>query len=198
MLLISTLMVGPIWASGGFDEILPSRTPADPPTRDDGPIGLYDGRVLYDDVVLIVNDNSEISKEIGTYFAQRRGLPPENIINISTSTSTTISPSEFDEVAAAIKANLTDRGITDQINYMVTTKGVPLRVSGATNARASFDSELALVGGDFESSIHSSSRTYNEYYENMTSFSFKGVGMRLVTRLTGYTVEEAKHLVDLA
>ncbi len=201
LLLLSSIMYAPTFIQGDVEG--PSTEPIPeisdlPPTRDDGPIGLYDGRILYDDVVLIVNDNSDISREIGTYFAERRNLPPENIINISTSTSETITAAQFDEVAAAIKANLTDRGIADSINYLVTTKGVPLRVSGATNARASFDSELALVGGDFESSIHASPWLNNPYYRDMDSFSFERVGMRLVTRLTGYTVEEAKHLVDLA
>ncbi len=196
-LLLSSTMFFSWTAQGDLDgeQILSSD---DPPTRNDEPIGLYGGRILYDDVALIVNDNSEISKEIGTYFAERRGIPPENIINISTSTSETITPAQFDEVAAQIINNLSERGIENSINYLVTTKGVPLRVSGASNARASFDSELALVGGDDEASIHGNGWVENPYYRDSGSFSYSRVGMRLVTRLTGYTVEEAKRLVDLS
>ncbi|MEA3557988.1 MAG: TIGR03790 family protein, partial [Candidatus Thermoplasmatota archaeon] len=142
--------------------------------------------------------DSEISKEIGTYFARMRGLPAENIINISASTSETITPAQFDEIALQIEQNLSERGIESRINYMVTTKGVPLKVSGSSNARASFDSELALVGGDYETSIHGNGWLLNPYYQDAGSFSHSRVGMRLVTRLTGYTVEEAKRLVDLA
>ena len=165
---------------------------------ENGEGSLYDGRVLYDDVAVIVNDRSDISREIATYFIERRGVPPENVINISTSTGETINNDEFDRIAAVIKGNLTGRGIADRINYFVTTKGVPLRVSGAANARASFDSELMLIGGDNEGAIHQNGWIVNPYYRETNPFSFERYDMRLTTRLTGYTVEEAKSLVDKA
>ncbi|MEA3558634.1 MAG: hypothetical protein U9R75_05205, partial [Candidatus Thermoplasmatota archaeon] len=100
--LLSLLLLSMMFITGAIHEdtdgepILSRDAPSiDPPTREEGPLGLYGGRALYDDVVLIVNDDSEISKEIGTYFARMRGLPAENIINISASTSETITPAQF-------------------------------------------------------------------------------------------------------
>ena len=58
-------------------ETLPTRTLTTNMTG-----GLYNGLITYEDVALIVNNNSEISREIGTYFAMKRGLPEMNIINI--------------------------------------------------------------------------------------------------------------------
>ncbi|MGA1821440.1 MAG: TIGR03790 family protein [Thermoplasmatota archaeon] len=168
--------------------------------------GLYDGLVGYDDVALIVNDNSEISKEIGTYFAVNRGLPIINIINVSVQDRETIDFDEFDKLARQVKENLSERNLTDKINFMVTTKGVPLRVSsGYYNmndqryySSASVDSELMLLDGPYEGYIHGTGAFENPYGGQVTPFSRKEFGIRLVTRLTGYTKEEAIGLVDLA
>ncbi|MBN1538873.1 MAG: TIGR03790 family protein, partial [Candidatus Thermoplasmatota archaeon] len=175
--------------------------------------GLYDGLITYEDVALIVNDNSAMSREIGTYFATRRGLPEINIINISVPEKEIITESEYDELARQVKENLSARGLTDRINYMVTTKGVPLKVtSGETNMNyqeyyesASVDSELMLLDSELESSVHGLWTETNPYAGADTSFSKNGApfsradyGIRLVTRLTGYTKEEAMALVDRA
>ncbi|MCU0799053.1 MAG: TIGR03790 family protein [Candidatus Thermoplasmatota archaeon] len=171
------------------------------PTR--GPMngslnGLYGGIVRYEDVALLVNDNSVISREIGTYFAMRRGLPVENIINLSVPNQETISPGEFDELARQVKENLSKRGLSDKIQYMVTTKGVPLRVSGNNWRMSSVDSELMLLDSSLEGSIHSNGWIDNPYFESWGPFSRETYGIRLVTRLDGYTKEEAMRLVDLA
>ncbi len=172
-----------------------------PPTR--GPMngsvnGLYGGMVRYDDVALLVNDNSVISREIGTYFAMRRGLPVENIINLSVPNQETISPAEFDELASQVKDALSNRGLTNEVHYMVTTKGVPLRVSGNNWRMSSVDSELMLLDSTLEGSIHGNGWIDNPYFESWEPFSRETYGIRLVTRLDGYTKEEAMRLVDLA
>ncbi|RLF69603.1 MAG: hypothetical protein DRN57_00260 [Thermoplasmata archaeon] len=172
--------------------------------------GLYGGIITYEDTALIVNDNSEISREIGTYFAMRRGLPVENIINITAPTTEIIDFDQFDDMMAQIKENLSERGLTDRINYLVTTKGVPLKItSGYTNmndqryySSASVDSELMLMDSEYEGAIHGRWWIPNPYFKEDTDsldpFSREEYGIRLVTRLTGYTLEEAKRLVDLA
>ena len=160
--------------------------------------GLYGGVVTYEDVALLVNDNSPISLEIGTYFAQKRGISPLRVINLSVPARETINPGEFDELARQVKENLSDRGLTDEINYLVTTKGVPLRVSGSQMRMASVDSELMLLDGPYEDRIHGNYWMTNPYFNKFDPFSREKYGIRLVTRLTGYTKEEAMNLIDLA
>jgi uncharacterized protein (TIGR03790 family) len=160
--------------------------------------GLYGGMVSYDDVVLIVNDNSDISKEIGSYFAEKRGIPPERIINITAPNQETINRTQFDDLASQVKTKLRDRGLTDSINYMVTTTGVPLRVSGNNWRMASVDEELMLLDGPYESEIHGNYWIENPYYDSWEPFTKEKYGIRLVTRLTGYTIEEAKNLLNLS
>ncbi|MEA3558307.1 MAG: TIGR03790 family protein, partial [Candidatus Thermoplasmatota archaeon] len=168
--------------------------------------GLYDGLITYEDVALIVNDNSEMSREIGTYFAQRRGLPQINIINISVPEKEIITFSEYDELARQVKENLSKRGLTNKIEYMVTTKGVPLKVtSGQYNMNyyayyesASVDSELMLLDSNLEGEVHRRWWADNPYAGSGEPFSRETYKVRLVTRLTGYTKEEAMSLVDRA
>lgn len=174
--------------------------------------GLYDGILTYEDTVLIVNDNSAISREIADHFVERRDIPQINIINITVPTDEIIDFNEFDDMFNQIKTTLSSRGLTDKIEYMVTTKGVPLKItSGYYNmndqryySSASVDSELMLMDSSYESDIHRRWWIDNPYFqenvdpEDMQPFSRDTYGIRLVTRLTGYTVEEAKRLVDLA
>jgi len=188
--------------------ILPASSPSPPSRNSDANAskGLYDGLITYEDVALIVNDNSLISKDIGTYFAERRGIPGINIINISVPEKEIITFEEYDELERQVKENLSSRGLTNGINYMVTTKGVPLKVtSGETNMNrqkyyesASVDSELMLLDSDMEYQVHNLYTVSNPYWDSEKPFSREDYGIRLVTRLTGYTVEEARGLIDRA
>ena len=101
----------------------------------------------YSDVLIVVNDNSSASLEIGNYFQTQRNIPDAHVVHLNCSTSETINRAEFDNNINEPIANfLASNGIADDINYIVTTKGVPLRVSGTV--KVSVDSELASMGDD--------------------------------------------------
>ena len=96
---------------------------------------------------------------------------------------------------------LQNRSSSNQLNYLVTTKGIPLRVSGG-NDMASFDQELALLGGSYNSSIGSNYWFNHDYGplagKAMEPFTRSKYGFFLVTRLTGYTVDTALELIERA
>ncbi len=198
LLVVSSLTTVNVSASSPVspDIVISSSPISEPSNNTTG--GLYNGLITYEDVALIVNDNSEISKEIGTYFALKRDIPEVNIINISVPNRETITPLEYDELARQVDENLSERDITDKINYMVTTKGVPLRVSGTSWRQASVDSELMLLNSNLEHTVHNSYWSNNPYAGAGEPFSREDYSIRLVTRLTGYTKEEAMGLVDKA
>ena len=87
------------------------------------------------------------------------------------------------------------------LNYLVTTKGIPLRVSGG-NDKASFDQELSLLGGAYNSSIGGNYWITHDYGplagKPMEPFTRQKYGFFLVTRLTGYTVDTALELIERA
>jgi uncharacterized protein (TIGR03790 family) len=167
------------------------------PTPLDG-LGLYNGLIDYSDVLLIVNDDSQISKDIGDYFVEKRNIPKINICNVSISTSETITGTIFADLRTQIENYITNNGLKTKLNFLVTTKGVPLRVSYGGNSRASVDADLALILGKYSNNIGGTNPMDNPYHDKDERFSKSKYDFYLVTRLTGYTVDEAKGLIDKA
>ncbi|MEM1219223.1 MAG: TIGR03790 family protein [Bacteroidota bacterium] len=157
----------------------------------------------YSDVAVIVNINATASVEVGTYFQQQREIPPQNILEISTSTEEEIDEDTFAELRDQVESQLDDNGLLNSINYLVTTKGVPLKVargdcwdeSMLANCSA-VDSELALLFSDWSDQISQSGPVTNPYFEENGPFSRAVYGIFLVTRLDGYTVDDVKNLID--
>ena len=171
----------------------------------------------YTDVAIIINNQSSDSRIIGYAFAAARSIPPERIFlltNESTPTSETITPEQYDDFfAQPISDMIQNRTLSTIVNVLVTTKGVPLRVSGGTNARASFDSELSLLNSNLPTQVHAGwwgGHNYGPWdatapanYAGWTDeplpvFSRVEQDFYIVTRLTGYDVETALGLIDKA
>ena len=159
----------------------------------------------YSDVAIIINNQSEISRTIGTAFALARNIPPDRVLlltNESTPTGETINSDQFTTYFAnPISQMISERNLTE-LNVLVTTKGTPLRVNGGTNSRASFDSELALIDGPYAPSIFADWYANSNYGpaagNEMKAFERDEQGYYLVTRLTGYDVEAALGLIAKA
>ncbi len=163
--------------------------------------------VYYDDVLLIINSASDSSVIIGEYFADARGIPEERILRVEAPVNETINDTQFEELRADIEAGITARNLTDSINYLVTTKGFPLRVNRPTgdtsNAviaarRASVESELMLILGPLADSIGNTSWFFHSYGLNNADRPFRRAneGFYLVTRLDAYTVDDVKRMID--
>lgn len=157
--------------------------------------GLYNGMISYDDVGVIINIQSAKSQEIGNFFISERSIPPENVFYVNVSSAETVSRAIFNDMRAQLEENITDRGLTNKLNYLVTTKGVPLRTQSPNSA---VDSELAMMLGPQKNQIGAAGWQNNPYAGSGLPFSREEFGIYLVTRLTGYTVEEAKNLVNLS
>src|SRR6476469_6161188 len=81
-----------------------------------------------EDVLVVVNQNSTLSRNIGEYYARRRAIPSKNVCAIRTLDQEAISREEYDKlVAAPIAACLKTRGLIESILYIALTQGVPLR-----------------------------------------------------------------------
>src|SRR5579863_7685437 len=113
------------------------------------------GASAADRVLLVLNDNSPLSREIGEYYARRRSVPPQNICHLKTSSSEEISREDYErQIARPIGAFLRKYGLEESIYYIATTAGVPLKVpgpgDGMNSSFASVDSELALLYSDLK------------------------------------------------
>ena len=151
-------------------------------------------------VLVIVNDNSPESVRIGQEYVHARKIPPANVCRLRCPTDETVPRHVFvRDVRNPVRQHLIDRNMTRSISFMVTTMGVPLRVSSepgvpamaGVRTEASVDSELTLVGSD----PPLNGFLPNPYLSRDEVFSSTQFGMYLVTRLDGPTLESALALI---
>lgn len=150
-------------------------------------------------VLVIVNESSPDSRAIAEHYVRARGIPARQVCRIRTTAEEEIGRAEFDrDIAAPVRQFLKQRGLRDRILCLVTTRGVPLRIrgggSGLTTTAASVDSELTTLYIDKAADL--AGPLPNPYYQSRKPFSRKDFPMYLVTRLAGYTVADAKALID--
>ena len=150
-----------------------------------------------DHVLVVINEASIESAEIGAYYRAKREIPRENVVFVNVSRTEEIPTGEYkssieDPVKAAIKKS------KNRIDYIVLTKGVPIRL--AEDPKYAVDAMLAGMNLQFrpidkleEVEIR---RAVNPYYNKDEPFDSSKFGFYLVTRLDGYTVADAKRLVD--
>lgn len=164
---------------------------------------LAQSNVNYNDVAVIVNTNSQTSINVGNYFKTQRNIPDQNIIEITATTEEEIDSLQFEAIRTQVEDYMVANNLTDNINYLVTTKGVPLKVhiTACNNEFSiqncpSFDSEISLILGDFKDEIGATGTIFNPYYENSKHFSKAEFGIYLVTRLDAYTEQDIYDLID--
>jgi uncharacterized protein (TIGR03790 family) len=162
---------------------------------------------LAEKVLIVINDNSSLSREIGEYYARRRGIPAGNVCRIRSATDETIARPDYNrQVAGPIAACLRKANLVESVLYLVTTAGVPLRIAhisgdgmGADNA--SVDSELTLLYADIRGNrAHPIAGSLpNPFFGKVDAkFSHPQFPMYLVTRLAAYDFDGVKGLVDRA
>jgi uncharacterized protein (TIGR03790 family) len=156
--------------------------------------------VGYGDVLVVINLDSSESQEIGEYFAAQRDIPLENLVYINATTSEEINDIEFQNIRAQIENHLKTNDLVKKINYIVTTKGVPLKIKREEEwekkKSASVDSELTLMLSKNSKYIGEASNFHSPYFYVNSHFSKAKYDMYLVTRLDGYTVAEVRALID--
>ncbi|UCF08805.1 MAG: TIGR03790 family protein, partial [Thermoplasmata archaeon] len=157
--------------------------------------------ISYDDVLVIRNLNSPLSMQIADYFISKRNIPAINVCNITAPTGETINRDTFNNtIKIPVEQHIIDNQLGNKINYMVTTKGVPLRISSNTHTwdRACVDSDLALILGLNQAYIGQPYWCNNPYFniDPFEEFSAVKYQFFIVTRLTGYDFGDIKALVD--
>lgn len=148
-------------------------------------------------VLLVINSASEDSKALGAYYRQKRAIPSENVVLVNVSETENVPFTEYEEgiqapVRTAIKAS------KHRIDFIVLTKGVPIRLRddggySVDGHLAAMDLALTAITAPKEEEVR---RSLNPYFNRTEPFDSSKFKMYLVTRLDGYTLEDAKRLVD--
>ena len=154
-------------------------------------------------VLLVVNDNSPLSRAIGEYYARRRSVPPKNVCHLQTTTDEIIAAEDYaPRIARPVADCLHKQGIEESVYYIVTTAGVPLKIPGTLGmdgTNASVDSELTLLYADrIAGKPHSAAGAISNPFfgKRDQAFSHPLFPMYLVTRLAAYDLAGAKALID--
>lgn len=148
--------------------------------------------------------------EIAECYIQKRGV--KNVLKVQCQDSALNTANEtmpYESFVKAIKEPL-DAYLKKKpkIDFIVLTKGIPIRLTdaptGVSGKQPSLDSTIAATGYDamkdaVKIELNDSGFTgkcwVNKFWNSNERFSHAKFGGYLVTRLDGYTVEDAKQLI---
>ncbi|MCF6175120.1 MAG: hypothetical protein L3J71_05095, partial [Victivallaceae bacterium] len=166
----------------------------------------------YDDVLVVINDDSESSVKIGNYFVEQRHVPAINVYHIRTEDkqarhdTNQMTPDAEAKAIDDIRNYLVNNALEDKINYIALTRGIPFWVSHVELSGTShlFDKQLlsSLANLKYGSgSIFKFNPFYyyiNENYLDLVNYKFtkKKYGYYIVTRLDGPGISGAKQQID--
>jgi uncharacterized protein (TIGR03790 family) len=170
------------------------------------------------EVLLLINDSSPTSVAVGQDYAQKRQIP--TVLHVACADSAASQDNEtilYKDFVAEIEAPVAAAlAANPAINYIVLTRGIPIRVDGAPTGEAdsgrrlaSLDGQLAALGYDTfpgagmikfnDPGGFAIGRAWlNNYWNQTAPFSHARFGGYLVTRLDGYHLADAKALVTRA
>jgi uncharacterized protein (TIGR03790 family) len=157
------------------------------------------------EVLVVVNERSDASLAIGELYRRARTIPAENEVRISVppgnggAVPESVPREVFNErILEPVRRALEERGLADQIEVIVTTRGVPVKVHDAQvepryllreGRAASVAAELSLLFSDRIGSP-GITRSPNPYFGAMTPFREwreRGKPLRyLAAHLDGY------------
>jgi uncharacterized protein (TIGR03790 family) len=155
-----------------------------------------------ENVLVVVNSESEISRKIAEYYAGRREVPGKNLCRIKVAEREEIPWQVYrTEVEGAVAGCLKSGDLKEKILYIVTTKGVPLKIAGTGGRRgdaASVDSELTLLYQRLNGqSPPTNGPAPNPLFGRMDAkFQHPAFPLYLVTRLDGFSFDDVRGIID--
>jgi uncharacterized protein (TIGR03790 family) len=156
-------------------------------------------------VLLVVNRDDARSVAVADYYRPRRSVPLRNVCSIRTTSEEEIGWDAYEQqIERPIGNCLKNAGLADDVLYIVTTLGMPLKVRGAgsglTTESCSVDSELALLYAKLKGrQFPRAGGIPNPLFMNRSApFRHPEFAIYLVTRLAAYSVADTKAMIDRA
>ncbi|MFQ3549428.1 MAG: TIGR03790 family protein [Armatimonadota bacterium] len=167
-----------------------------------------------ENVLVVKNSNSQVSINIADYYIQQRNIPAQNVLTITCQDSSTSSANErisetnyINQIETPIYNYIQNNGLTNQIQYIVLTKGIPHRaITNGGWGDKTVDSLLmakniinpAMIGFSNSETGQSDTCYANRYWNSSKIFKHSEIGGYIVCRLDGYTQADAIALIDRA
>ena len=156
-----------------------------------------------DQVLVVVNRNHPLSRQIADYYAARRSLPARNMCFLNTTADEQIQWETYEQqIEKPIAACLRQGNLREHILYIATTLGVPLKIDGhgfeLLSERASVDSELTLLYSKMNGKrFDRSGGIANPFFMKREElFQHPRFPIYLVTRLAAYDLAGVKGMID--
>ncbi|MBS1856424.1 MAG: TIGR03790 family protein [Acidobacteria bacterium] len=156
-----------------------------------------------ENVLLVVNRNSPVSRQIADYYRPRRSVPVRNVCTLDTTTQEEIDWKTYlSGIEQPIAACLKKQQLVEKVLYIVTTLGVPLKVdgggSGTMSEHASVDSELALLYGKLKGATFPRMGWLPNpmFMKRDLPFRHPMIPIYAVTRLAAYDLDDVKAMID--
>src|SRR3989454_9530877 len=161
-------------------------------------------------IVVVVNQNSTNSVQLGNYYTERRQIPPQNYLRINWTGGSVVDWTDSDFATYLynpLLSMLSSRQLTNQVDYVVLSMDIPYRVTSGANEPNSTTSTLFYgfkadpVLDPFQCTIAPGSTTLYAGSEGIfrstppisaSSNSF------LVTMITASNLADAKLVIDHA
>src|SRR5271166_6073380 len=83
-------------------------------------------------VIVVVNQNSAHSVQLGNDYCERRGVPPQNLLRMTNWTGGSVnwSPADFQtQLLNPLLAMIANRGLTHQAQFVLLSMDIPYRVT---------------------------------------------------------------------
>lgn len=148
-------------------------------------------------VLVVYNSLSQDGKRIAEHYMKMRSVPKQNLLAVSTTTADNVPWGDYTkQIENPTKEKI--KSIKSEIDFVVVTKGIPLRLND--DKGFAVDAHLACMDLPFtpiqKPTNSEIDRARNPYFGQKSRFTFHGYGFRLVTRLDGYTADDAMRLVN--
>jgi uncharacterized protein (TIGR03790 family) len=155
-------------------------------------------------VLLVVNRADPLSRRIADYYIAKRGIPLNNVcrLDIREDREEITWEQYLAEVERPVARCLATAGLDEQVLYIVTTRGVPLKIAGPGQGLgaeyAAVDSELTLLYGKMKGQKFPRAGLVNNpfYRQKDQPFTHAKFPIYLVTRLAGYDFDDVKGIID--
>jgi uncharacterized protein (TIGR03790 family) len=156
------------------------------------------GEVSVSTVVVVENLDNADSVAIADYYQRKRKLPAENVCAVR---CTDVEECSYKEYEEQLKRPLQKflAHLNRPIDYIVLTKGIPIRTHEGNTGGFSVDSLLVMMDKAEPTGSPGGVATMmqsNPYFTKSERFSHARFGIYLVTRLIGYTRAHCLRLID--
>jgi uncharacterized protein (TIGR03790 family) len=166
-------------------------------------------------VVVVVNQNSSNSVQLGNYYCEKRQVPPQNLLRINwPGGNTGWTNSDFASyLLNPLNAMISSRGLSNQIDYVVLCMDIPFHVfQGGSPSNVGDNSSTSALFYGFKTDLPASpsynpsscnlpSASANSYAGSegifrLTTPSTASTNSYLTVMITSTSLEQAKAIID--